>query len=155
MAQVAGAFSRDFLNLMNRLKNLSAKFLNDRHLNWVFILPSAILLALFALPLLALFVRSISDDFFGFGKADRFHAGLYGCARGVVDNETAEKFGGEAFPPPGDFRCAQISDLGWQMPRTAFVLRPRPRKGEVKEREHLDPQGGGKRKRTPRPAKGR
>jgi hypothetical protein len=46
----------------------------------------------------------LGDDFFGFGKADRFHAGLYGCARGVVDNETAEKFGGEAFPPPGSLR---------------------------------------------------
>jgi molybdate transport system permease protein len=56
---------------MNRLKNLSAKFLNDRHLNWVFILPSAILLALFALPLLALFVRSISDDFFGFAFSEQ------------------------------------------------------------------------------------
>jgi hypothetical protein len=39
----------------------------------------------------------LGDDFFGFGKADRFHAGLYGCAGRVVDNETAGKFGG---PPP-------------------------------------------------------
>ena len=45
---------------MNRLKQL----FNDGHLNWIFILPSAILLALFALPLLALFVRTIRDGFF-------------------------------------------------------------------------------------------
>jgi hypothetical protein len=34
----------------------------------------------------------LGDDFFGFGKADRFHAGLYGCAGRVVDNETVGKF---------------------------------------------------------------
>jgi molybdate transport system permease protein len=56
---------------MNRLKNSFAKFLNDGHLNWIFILPSAILLALFALPLFALFVRSINEDFFRFAFSDQ------------------------------------------------------------------------------------
>ena len=49
---------------MNRLHNLFIRFLRDGHLVWVFILPSAILLALFALPLLTLFIRSSNEGFF-------------------------------------------------------------------------------------------
>jgi len=56
---------------MNRLKHLLARSLNDGHLNWVFILPSAILLALFALPLLALFVRSLNESFLGYAFSDQ------------------------------------------------------------------------------------
>ena len=48
---------------MNKTKYPAIRFLSDGHLNWVFILPSAILLALFALPLFALFVRSIDKAF--------------------------------------------------------------------------------------------
>lgn len=36
----------------------------DSHLIWLFIIPSLILMALFALPLFALLVRSINQDFF-------------------------------------------------------------------------------------------
>ncbi|HSL42595.1 MAG TPA: ABC transporter permease [Anaerolineales bacterium] len=36
----------------------------DGHLGWLFIVPSALLLALFVLPLLAVFVRSIDSNFF-------------------------------------------------------------------------------------------
>src|SRR6266496_3134685 len=56
---------------MNRLKHFLARSLNDGHLNWVFILPSAILLALFALPLLALFVRSLNESFLGYAVSDQ------------------------------------------------------------------------------------
>jgi len=60
---------------MNKHKGLFQQFLNDGHLNWVFILPSAILLALFALPLFALFVRSISESFFSFAFSEQaYHA---------------------------------------------------------------------------------
>jgi molybdate transport system permease protein len=52
---------------MNRLKHL----LNDGHLNWIFILPSTILLALFALPLFALFVRSVNDSFLTYAFSDQ------------------------------------------------------------------------------------
>lgn len=56
---------------MNRHKNLFTLFLEDAYLNWVFILPSAILLALFALPLFALFVRSINEGFFGYAFSEQ------------------------------------------------------------------------------------
>jgi molybdate transport system permease protein len=64
MAQVAGAFSRDFLNLMNKLKSFSDA-------KWMFILPGIFLLALFLLPLLALLVRSINDDFFTYALSEQ------------------------------------------------------------------------------------
>ena len=56
---------------MNRLKNSFTRFLNEGHWNWLFILPSAILLALFALPLFALFVRSIRDGFFNYAFSEQ------------------------------------------------------------------------------------
>ena len=49
---------------MNILRDLFTRFLRDGQLVWVFILPSAVLLALFALPLFALFVRSMNEGFF-------------------------------------------------------------------------------------------
>ena len=49
---------------MGKLKYFLSRFFHDGHLNWVFIIPGSILLALFALPLFALFVRSINKDFF-------------------------------------------------------------------------------------------
>jgi molybdate transport system permease protein len=52
---------------MNRLKHL----FNDGHLNWIFILPSSVLLALFALPVLALFVRSINEGFFSYAVSEQ------------------------------------------------------------------------------------
>ena len=56
---------------MNRLKNSFTRFINEGHWNWLFILPSAILLALFALPLFALFVRSIRDGFFSYAFSEQ------------------------------------------------------------------------------------
>jgi len=56
---------------MNRLKPLLIRFLNDGHLNWIFIIPSAILLALFALPLFALFIRSLNESFFSFAFSEQ------------------------------------------------------------------------------------
>src|SRR5215510_16438441 len=48
---------------MNKLKALFQRFLFDSDSKWIFVIPSLILLALFALPLLALFLRSINQDF--------------------------------------------------------------------------------------------
>jgi molybdate transport system permease protein len=47
------------------------QFISDNHLVWIFILPSAILLAFFALPFLALFERSIDPDFFQYALSEQ------------------------------------------------------------------------------------
>ena len=52
---------------MNRLKRL----FDDGHLSWIFILPSTILFALFALPLCALFLRSFRDSFFTYAFSEQ------------------------------------------------------------------------------------
>ena len=62
---------RDFLTLMNKLKHYIGRFLNDGHLNWVFIIPSALLLSLFVLPLFALFVRSLNKEFFSYAFSEQ------------------------------------------------------------------------------------
>lgn len=49
---------------MNKLKHFFSRFLHDGHLIWLFIIPSAMLLALFVLPLFAVFMRSIDGSFF-------------------------------------------------------------------------------------------
>lgn len=49
---------------MNNFKHFFSRFLRDGHLVWLFIIPSAILLALFVLPLFAVFARSIDAEFF-------------------------------------------------------------------------------------------
>jgi molybdate transport system permease protein len=49
---------------MSRLRKTFNRFFTDGRLNWIFILPSSILLALFALPLVALFSRSLNREFF-------------------------------------------------------------------------------------------
>ena len=56
--------SRDFLNLMNKLKSFSDA-------KWIFIIPGIFLLALFLLPLLALLVRSINEDFFTYAFSEQ------------------------------------------------------------------------------------
>lgn len=56
---------------MAELKNPLKQLLKDGHVNWIFILPGAILLALFALPLVALFVRSLHEDFFSFAFSEQ------------------------------------------------------------------------------------
>jgi molybdate transport system permease protein len=56
---------------MKKFKNSFTHFLNDGHLNWIFILPSAVLLALFVVPLFALFLRSIKEDFFSYAFSEQ------------------------------------------------------------------------------------
>ena len=62
--QVAGAALPRLFNPMDRLKHFFNRFYHDGHLNWLFIIPSAILLALFVLPLFAVFIRSFDANFF-------------------------------------------------------------------------------------------
>jgi len=50
---------------MNRPKHFFDRILRDGHLVWLFIVPSAVLLALFVLPLFAVLIRSIDGSFFG------------------------------------------------------------------------------------------
>jgi molybdate transport system permease protein len=47
------------------------RFLSDRQLNWVFIIPSAFLMALFILPLFALLTRSIEAGFFHYALSEQ------------------------------------------------------------------------------------
>ena len=49
---------------MKKVRHFFSRFLLDGHSIWLFILPSALLLSLFVLPLLAVFVRSIDANFF-------------------------------------------------------------------------------------------
>lgn len=49
---------------MTRLKSYFGHLFHDGHLNWLFVIPSALLLALFVLPLLAIFIRSLDANFF-------------------------------------------------------------------------------------------
>jgi molybdate transport system permease protein len=69
--QVAGEILPRLFESMNTLRNSFTRFLNSRHLNWIFIIPSAILMALFALPLFALFVRSISEGFLSYAFSEQ------------------------------------------------------------------------------------
>lgn len=57
---------------MSRIKD----FLNKGFSNWVFILPGGILLALFLLPLLAVFIRSISEGFFNYVFSEQAYKAL-------------------------------------------------------------------------------
>jgi molybdate transport system permease protein len=49
---------------MTKLREFSRQFFGEGYPKWIFLLPSLILLAFFALPLAALIFRSISPDFF-------------------------------------------------------------------------------------------
>ncbi len=62
--QVAEDVLSRLFNRMDKLKTFFNRFLHDGHLSWLFIIPSALLLALFVLPLFAVFVRSIDANFF-------------------------------------------------------------------------------------------
>lgn len=55
---------------MKKLKTSFTRFLSDGHLIWLFMLPSAILLALFALPMFALFFRSMDEGFFAYAFSE-------------------------------------------------------------------------------------
>ena len=69
--QVAGMLFPRLFKLMKTRKNSFARFLSDDHWTWIFILPSVILLALFALPLFALFVRSINESFLTYAYSEQ------------------------------------------------------------------------------------
>jgi len=56
---------------MERFGNFLYRTLNQGWPIWLFILPGGFLLALFLLPLVALFVRSMSDDFLGYAFSEQ------------------------------------------------------------------------------------
>ncbi len=56
--------SHDFLTHMTKIREFIHQLLDEGYSKWIFIIPSAILLALFAVPLVALILRSINSDFF-------------------------------------------------------------------------------------------
>lgn len=49
---------------MSKLREFTHRFLDAGYSKWVFILPSSLLLALFAIPLVALVLRSVDSNFF-------------------------------------------------------------------------------------------
>ena len=49
---------------MSKIKTFLNESIHDGHSIWIFIVPGAILFALFVLPFTALFVRSINPNFF-------------------------------------------------------------------------------------------
>ena len=49
---------------MDKLRKFVTRFLDERYSKWIFIIPGATLLAFFALPLMAIILRSINLDFF-------------------------------------------------------------------------------------------
>jgi molybdate transport system permease protein len=61
--QVVGDLLPRLFNHMNNFKQFLIRFLHDGHLVWLFVIPSAVLLALFVLPLFAVFVRSMAPSF--------------------------------------------------------------------------------------------
>jgi molybdate transport system permease protein len=56
---------------MAKPKTFISRFLNQVYSKWIFIIPSIFLLALFVLPLFALFLRSINKDFFNYALSDQ------------------------------------------------------------------------------------
>jgi molybdate transport system permease protein len=60
--KVAGS-SRDFFNHMTKIRKYLHQLLDEGYSKWIFFIPSAILLAIFALPLIALVLRSINPNF--------------------------------------------------------------------------------------------
>lgn len=55
---------RPFLCCMTKLREFSRQVFGEGYSKWIFLLPSSILLAFFALPLISLIYRSIAPDFF-------------------------------------------------------------------------------------------
>ena len=62
--KVAGIHPATFLNHMTKLRKFFYQFQDEGYSKWIFIIPSVILLAVFALPLVALILRSINSNFF-------------------------------------------------------------------------------------------
>lgn len=56
---------------MTGLKRFFNRHLKEGELNWIFIIPSSILLALFILPLVALFARSINAGFLQYALSEQ------------------------------------------------------------------------------------
>ena len=56
---------------MSQLKKNIRRIFTDGRLNWAFILPSAVLLALFAIPFAALLIRAINREFFQLALSDQ------------------------------------------------------------------------------------
>ena len=61
---VAGEFLPRLFESMNKPKPFIHQLQDSFHTRWVFIIPSCFLLALFLLPIFALFVRSMNKEFF-------------------------------------------------------------------------------------------
>jgi molybdate transport system permease protein len=74
--QAAGAALPRSLASMKKKGNFFSKLFDDGHLIWLFILPSMIMLALFALPLISLFVRSFQAGFFTYVFSEQAYKAL-------------------------------------------------------------------------------
>src|SRR5512138_1490100 len=64
-----------FRNRVSPRRSLLYRILDNTYPRWILVLPSAILFAIFALPLAALVLRSLSSDFLASAlSAQAFHA---------------------------------------------------------------------------------
>ncbi len=73
---VPGGLLLRLLPSMKKKGNFLTRLFDDGHLIWLFIIPSTIMLALFALPLFALFVRSFKAGFFNYAFSEQAFAAL-------------------------------------------------------------------------------
>ena len=79
---------------MDKPKTLLHRFLDDIPSRWIFIVPSIFLLALFFLPLLALFIRSINREFFNYALSEQaFNALRLSLITSTVTTGGAVMFG--------------------------------------------------------------
>ena len=69
--RVAGGFLPRLFLSMRRFRDYFDRSVHDGHLIWIFIIPSAILFAMFALPFVALFVRSANQEFFSYAFSEQ------------------------------------------------------------------------------------
>jgi len=79
---------------MSKLKGLIHQLHNKGCSRWIFIIPGSILLTLFVLPLLAVFARSINEDFFTYAfSAQAFKALRLSLLTSTITTISAVVFG--------------------------------------------------------------
>jgi len=91
--KVAG-YSRDFFIHMTKIRKIFHQLLDEGYSKWIFIIPGGILLALFALPLAALILRSVNSDFLDNAFSEQaFHALSLSLVTSTVTTFIAILFG--------------------------------------------------------------
>lgn len=83
-----------FLSFMPKIRGFFHRLCNEGYSKWIFLIPGGILLALFALPLTALILRSINSDFLDNAfSGQAFHALSLSLITSTVTTLIAALFG--------------------------------------------------------------